>query len=128
MSKKSEQDETTKHLFWMLLRELEEKCGNSAGPLDADLIRASYRHYSKLEGREILPAYISSDVRERQLGPVSAQTVFAPGERLRHPIFGDGTVVCHKTGNLGVVVIDFDAPVGGKEMVFSFCYPKLSRI
>ncbi len=62
--KVAEQQETTQSLYWQLLRALEEKCGNSAGALDAQLIRCSYRHLSALEGRTIDPVYVDRHLRE----------------------------------------------------------------
>ena len=51
-------DEKTKDVVWQLLRELEEKCGNSAGPLDADLIRYGYRWMNEYAGYKGGPVYV----------------------------------------------------------------------
>jgi hypothetical protein len=59
---KAKPDETTVDLFWMLLRTLEVNLGNSAGPIDAELIRAGYRHLSKLTGREQTPEWVKPNV------------------------------------------------------------------
>jgi hypothetical protein len=56
--KKQKPDENTVDLFWMLLRALEEHLGKRAGPIDSELIRAAYRHYSKLSGKEMKPEYV----------------------------------------------------------------------
>lgn len=56
--KKLAPNETTAELLWEVLRAFEEKCGTSAGPLDAQLITAAYRHVSLLEGRQINPSYV----------------------------------------------------------------------
>jgi hypothetical protein len=128
MPNKIKPNKTTKELFWQLLRKLEEKCGNSAGPLDAELIRASYRHWSKLEGKEMTPAYVKplGHVAEKK---ITAQTVFAPGDRVKHAVFGDGTVVpfCFE-GLRDYLSVDFGSSVGVKDMYLPFSYSKITRI
>lgn len=57
---KCKPNETTVDLFWMLLRQVEEKCGNNAGPLDAELIRGAYAHFSKITGKECKPMYVKN--------------------------------------------------------------------
>jgi hypothetical protein len=51
-------NDDTVDLFWQLHRTLEEKVGKDALPLDAALIQASYRHFSKLQGKTMDPSYI----------------------------------------------------------------------
>ena len=56
--KKQKPDENTVDLFWMLLRALEVRVGRGAGPLDAELIRAGYAHFSKLTGVDKEPEFV----------------------------------------------------------------------
>jgi hypothetical protein len=75
-------DDNTVDLFWMLLRTLEENLGKRAGPIDSELIRAAYRHFSKLSGKEMKPEYVKlSD-------PPNPQDHTGPSGPRVHPVVG----------------------------------------
>ena len=55
---KNKPNQDTVDLLWMLLRTFETNLGKQTGPLDAELIRGGYRHFSYLTGNEQLPEWV----------------------------------------------------------------------
>lgn len=88
-------NDATADLMWELLRSLEGHLGKAAGPLDAELIRAAYRHMSFLTGRTLIPDVVEPRYLNRSPDSPSVDCQWCGGDGFARDTERAVTGLCH---------------------------------